>query len=243
MIKRIFNFYYRNYFLTLFSFSQKSFSQFLKANKSKNSNKIEMELGIFRNFWDGQPNHLPFLSFRSYAEEPETFNLKLSISKIEFILENNSEESIKEGIQLLLLNEDWRSHLVASIALLSLKQATRESLLSYFWQRVSKGSWVSPQIMVTLSYSDVDFIAKGKKILSEDFKIDYADLSAIDHHVSRGGTPKSVAGKKVLASLDYLLNDVVNDTFDNDAGGSICKGWKENLDESIRQNKFKPEQF
>ncbi len=202
-----------------------------------------MELGIFRNFWDGQPNHLPFLSLRSYPDEPKEFNLKLSISKLESILESNSEESIKESIQLLLLNEDWRSHLVASIALLTLKQASRKNLTSYFWQRINNGSWVSPQIVVTLSFSDVEFKVKSKKILDNDFKINYSYLPEIEHHVSRGGTPKSITEKKIIASLDYLLNGIVNDTPENDAGGSICKGWKENLDKLIEENIFKLEQF
>ena len=202
-----------------------------------------MELGIFRNFWDGQPNHLPFLSLRSYTDEPKEFNLKLSISKLEFILENSSEESIKESIKLLLSYEDWRLHLIASIALLNLRQTTRENLIPYFWERITKGSWVSPQMTVTLSFSDIQFKEKSKKILSEGLKINYFDLPAIEHHVSRGGTPKSIAEKKVIASLDYLLNNVVNDSSDNDGGGSICKGWKENLDELIQENKLKVGQF
>ncbi|RKR08778.1 hypothetical protein C8C82_0662 [Flavobacterium sp. 81] len=178
-----------------------------------------MELGIFKNFWDGQPNHLPFLNLISYAEEPKEFNLKLSISKLESILENSSEESIIESIKLLLEYEDWRLHLVASMALLNLKQTTRKNITSYFWQRINKGSWISPQILVTLSFSDTEFKEKSKKILSESVKIDYSVLSEIEHHVSRGGTPKSIAEKKIIASLDYLLNDIINDSSDNDAGG------------------------
>ena len=202
-----------------------------------------MELGIFKNFWDGQPNHLPFLSLRSYADEPKEFNLKLSISKLEFILENNSEESIKESIKLILSYEDWRLHLIASMTLLSLRQTARESLTFYFWERINKGSWVSPQIMVTLSFSDIEFKEKSKKILSEGFKINYTNLSEIEHHVSRGGTPRNIAEKKIIASLDYLINDIVKDTDDNDFGGSISKSWKENLEQLIQQNKFKAEQF
>lgn len=202
-----------------------------------------MELGIFKNFWDGQPNHLPFLSLVSFAEESKDFSLKLSISKLEFILENSSEELITNSIKLLLSYEDWRLHLIASMALLNLRQSTRKNLAPYFWERINKGSWVSPQIMVTLSFTDVEFKEKSKKILSEGLKINYSDLSEIEHHVSRGGTPKNIAEKKIIASLDYLLNDIVNDTSDNDGGGSICKSWKEKLEQLIQQNKFKLEQF
>ncbi|OOV16119.1 hypothetical protein [Flavobacterium sp. LM4] len=202
-----------------------------------------MELGIFKKFWDGQPNHLPFLSLRSYADEPKEFNLNLSISKLEFILENNSEESIKESIKLILSHEDWRLHLIASMTLLTLRQTTRENLTPYFWERINKGSWVSPQIMVALSLTDIEFKEKSKKILSEGLKINYSDLPEIEHHVFRGGTPRNIAEKKIIASLDYLINDIVNDTHDNDAGGSICKSWKENLEQLILQNKFKLQQF
>ncbi|WP_124019451.1 hypothetical protein [Flavobacterium hydrophilum] len=68
-------------------------------------------------------------------------------------------------------------------------------------------------------------------------------MPEVKHHVSRGGTPRNIAEKKIIASLDYLINDIVNDTHDNDTGGSICKSWKENLKQLILQNKFKLQQF
>lgn len=202
-----------------------------------------MELGVYRNFWDGQPNHLPFLSFRNFSDEPKEFNLKLSIAKLETILSENTEFNVKNNIKLLLENEDWRLHIVASIVLLMLKKDNNQDLIDLFWLRIKNGSWVSPQILVTLSYSDLNFKDKSRKILNDGLNINYTKLSPIEHHSARGGTPKSMAEKKVLASIDYLLNGIVNDNSETDAGGSISKSWKENLESLIYQNNFKIGQF
>ncbi|MCL9806891.1 hypothetical protein NAT51_15250 [Flavobacterium amniphilum] len=199
-----------------------------------------MELGIYRNFWDGQPNHLPFLSFRSSSDEPKEFNLKLSITKLEAILRKNPVSIVKKDLQLLLNDENWRLHIVASIVLLMLKKENSQDISDLFWQRIEKGSWVSPQILVSLSYSDFNFENRSKQILNDGININYAALSPIEHHSARGGTTKRMAGKKVLAAIDYLVNGIVNDTPETDCGGSICKSWKESID---NQNNFKTGQF
>ncbi|MFB9080288.1 hypothetical protein ACFFLS_11655 [Flavobacterium procerum] len=199
-----------------------------------------MDLGVFNDFWDGKPNHLPLLSLIELpGDENQSFNLKWSLFKLEAILKANTQEAINEGIKSLLEQEDWRLHLVAATSLLSLKQSKRENLNVLFWERLTRGSWVSPQILVALSISDTSFKTKGEKILLEGFTINYSQMSAIEHHVSRGGVPTTVSEKKVEAALNYLLNDTINNDDDNDSGGSIAQNWKERLDELITENKFK----
>ena len=202
-----------------------------------------MEIGIYRKFWDGQPNHLPFLSLRNYTDEPKEFNLKLSITKLERILSENSESNVKNDIKLLLDNEDWRLHIVASIVLLILKKDNAQDIIDLFWFRIKNGSWVSPQILVVLYYSDLNFKDKCRQILNDGLNINYVELNPIAHHSERGGTPKSIAEKKVLASIDYLLNGIVNDTSKTDNGGSITKSWKENLENLNYLNYIKIGQF
>lgn len=199
-----------------------------------------MDLGIFKDFWDGNPNHLPFLSLVELpGDETQSFNLRLSISKLEAILQSNSEHEIKQGIKLLLDQEDWRFHLVASISLLLIKESRRGDLFDLIWERLSKGSWVSPQLLVVLSMSDKSFIFKGEKILAEGFHIIYPKLSAVDHHVSRGGLPATISEKKVIAAINYLINDIIEDNEDNDYGGSLAQNWEEKLHELIIKNKLR----
>ncbi|OHT47275.1 hypothetical protein [Flavobacterium tructae] len=202
-----------------------------------------MNLGIFKDFWDGHPNHLPFLSLVELtSDESQSFNLKLSFSKLEAILETNSEQKISDGIRLLLEQENWRAHLVASVSLLLISQAKRDRLINLYWERLSRGSWVSPQILTSLSRCDTSFNTKGEKILTEGFTINYASLSSIDHHVLRGGVPTTVSEKKIIAAVNYLLNNIINDNddnYDNDSGGSIAKNWKEKLTELIKENRVK----
>lgn len=203
-----------------------------------------MDLGIFTVFWDGKPNHLPFLSLVELpGDESQSFNLKLSISKLETIIGVNSEETIKQSINLLLKQEDWRLHLVALMSLLLLEELKRESLIVLFWERLSRGSWVSPQLLVALSMSDVNFKTKADKILIEGFVINYSQLSAIDHHVSRGGVSITTSEEKVITVIDYLLNGVINDNANNDYGGSIAQNWKQRLDELIEEGRFKIAHF
>lgn len=199
-----------------------------------------MDLGIFKDFWDGKPNHLPFLSLVELpGDETQSFNLHLSISKLEDILQSNSEEAIIEGLKLLLEQEDWRLHLVASVSILLIKESKRGDLINLIWKRLSQGSWVSPQLLVVLSISDNSFIFKGEKIIAEGFQVNYSKLSAVDHHVSRGGVPASISEKKVEAAINYLINDVIEDNSDNDYGGSLVRNWEERLHELIEENRFK----
>ena len=202
-----------------------------------------MELGIFKSVWDGQPNHLPLLNLYEMDQEQAEFNLTQSITKLDFILTSNSPRSIQESIMFLLESVDWRPHLVATLSFLALRPSERGGLLPLFWGVLSRGTWVSPQILVALSVSDSEFKIKGERILVEGFKINYPRLSPVDHHVSRGGTPSTVSERKIIAAVDFLLNGVVKDTADNDAGGSIAKNWKERLEELVAQNKFKLGQY
>jgi hypothetical protein len=202
-----------------------------------------MELGIFNSFWDGQPNHLPFLNLLDWGEENKDWNLGLSIKKLSKILETNPENTIAEGITQLLRNEDWRSHLIASVSLLVIKPSKRNNLVGIYWERLSKGSWVSPQILVALSIADEDFKIKGEKILANGLKIDHSKLTSIEHHILRGGTGATVSERKIIAATDYLLNGVVNDTNDSDSGGSISRDWKERLLKLIDTGKLSVDEF
>ncbi len=119
-------------------------------------------LGIFNEFWDGvHPHHLPFL------HPHDSPNLTISLQRLNAILEKNSESSILEGTRHLLADHNWRTHLVACFVLLRLSPQTRSALFDSFWERLTLGSWVSPQISVVLSLMDRDFKMKGEKVLRD----------------------------------------------------------------------------
>lgn len=199
-----------------------------------------MDLGIYKSFWDGHPNHLPFLNLLESGDAPKEWNLDISLSKLYTITESSSKESIHRSIELLLESENWRTHLVAVLTMLAVEPALCEDhIIGLFWERLSKGSWVSSQILVALSLIDREFEAKARQLVMEGFKVSYSKLPPVDHHVARGGIPSSIAEKKVKAAIDYLLNGIVNDTYDSDCGGSIARNWQENLMRLIEQGKIK----
>ena len=190
-----------------------------------------MEFGIFNSFWDKYPNHLPFLNLMESDDDPKEWNLQTSISKLYSILNSSSNEEVSEGLNLLLQSEDWRPHLIASVSLLAIDVAKRDGFIDTLWNRLFRGSWISPQILVVLSLIDRDFTFKAEKILTEGFKVNYINISPIEHHVSRGGTSERPANGKVIAAIHYLLDKTLKVSIDCDLGGALTKEWSESLSE------------
>ena len=198
-----------------------------------------MEFGVFNNFWDEHPNHLPFLNLRESKDDPKEWNLQTSIAKLYSIQKSHSDEDINEGIRQLIKSEDWRPHIVASISILSFDSIRRDEFIGMLWDRLSRGSWTSPQILVVLSIIDKDFKSKANKIISDGFTVDYSQLTSIEHHVSRGGTGTKAASAKVVAVIDFILNKTVTDNIDSDQGASIAKRWAERLNKLINEGKIR----
>jgi hypothetical protein len=198
-----------------------------------------MEFGVFNNFWDGHPNHLPFLNLRESKGDPKEWNLATSISKLYSILNSHSDLDVNEGIRQLIKSEDWRPHIVALISILSFDSQRRNEFIDLLWDRLSNGSWTSPQILVVLSIIDTDFKSKATKITTEGFTVNYSQLTSIEHHVSRGGTNTKDAIGKVVAVINFILNNIETDTADSDQGASIAKHWTDRLNELIDKGKIK----
>jgi hypothetical protein len=202
-----------------------------------------MEFGVFNSFWDGHPNHLPFLNLRESKDDPKEWNLQTSIAKLYSILKSHSDGNINEGIRQLIKSDDWRPHIVASISILSFDSQRRNEFIDLLWERLSRGSWTSPQILVVLSIIDKDFISKASKIVSEGFAVNYSQLTPIEHHVSRGGTSIKEASAKVVAVIYFLLNKIMTDSVDSEQGASIAKNWTESLTKLIDEGKIRVGQF
>ncbi|WP_417559023.1 hypothetical protein [Mesoflavibacter zeaxanthinifaciens] len=195
--------------------------------------------GVFNDFWNGHPNHLPLMNLYDIPNPPKEWNLTKSIDRLDNIVSKNSINDIIDGIRLLLKNEDWRPHLVAALATLKIDKNRQSELKTDLWNRLKTGSWVSPQILVILSIIDSEFDFKAKEICENGFKITYSEMPMHEHHSARGPAGIGVDNKKVVASTEYLLNGVIIDSMENDNGGSLAKNWKENLLGLIENNKFK----
>lgn len=68
-----------------------------------------------------------------------------------------------EGEICTLLSEaDWRSHLIAGVALAISEHGTKPKLVQALWSALDVGSWVSPQLAVCLECIDPDFSLQAK---------------------------------------------------------------------------------
>lgn len=195
--------------------------------------------GVFNDFWNGHPNHLPFMNLYDIPNPPKEWNLTKSIERLDYVISSNSSSEIVDGIRLLLIDDDWRPHLVAALATLKIEKKLKTEIKTDLWNRLKSGSWASPQILVILSIIDPEFNDIAKEICKNGFKITYSEMPMHEHHSKRGPAGISVDNKKVIASTEYLLNGVITDSIENDNGGSLAKNWKKNLLELIENNKFK----
>lgn len=189
----------------------------------------EMNFGIFNTFWDEHPHHLSFLNFSESAFDEKEWNLQISINKLSTILGSGSKEELEEGIDLLLLDLNWRCHLVAIVALLTSNIIDRKRFISSLWNLLNRGSWVSPQILVALSIIDKNFTNKAERLLADDFNIQFENVSAIEHLVFQGGGTVGSAKVKVIGAICFLLGKPFSEENDPGGGGAIAKGWLERL--------------
>ncbi|WP_346883254.1 hypothetical protein [uncultured Algibacter sp.] len=188
----------------------------------------ELDFGIFKDFWNGHPNHLPLMGLNNDNNQPAEWNLNKSLERLDLICDNNDQELIINGIHKLLNNQDWRPHLVAILVSFKLTPTEQIKLIPELWTRLEKGSWISPQILSVLSIIDNEFELKAKEILNNGFKVNYSPMGMAEHHSARGPEGSKEASEKVTSSINSLLENQ-NDDF----------GWKGKLIKLIENKKFK----
>jgi len=188
-----------------------------------------LKFGIFNKFWDNQPNYLPLLNLRINLGKTKTFNLGKSIRLIDNILSKNSTAKIIEDTKLLLFDIDWRPHLVAFIVILKLNETEQRQFINVLWKRLCQGTWVSPQLLVTLSQIDPNFNVKTTKLLEEDgyIKLCKSTLSVKEFEEKKFNHDVTV--NKILNSISYLSQGTYDQSLNDDNGGSITEDWSQGL--------------
>lgn len=199
----------------------------------------KLNYGVFGEFWDGHPNHLPFLHLREIPEPPSEFNLAKSIDILDLIISTNSEASVTSGINLLLASENWRPHLVAALAVLKINKVNQSAHVPALWDRLQHQSWVSPQILVVLSMIDPEFSRLAGDIRVQGYRVNYSSKDSLKRNLRKGPIELTADHSKLLASVQYLLKGIIVDTDENEGGGSLAKNWKNSLLQLIESGRFK----
>jgi len=195
-----------------------------------------LKLNIFDKFWDNQPNHLPLLHLRIDLSDTKTFNLGKSLRLIDTIIAGHTSEAIYGDVQVMLADANWRVHLVSFITILKLNKPDQLKYIGFLWKRLCLGTWVSPQLLVTLSKIDANFEQKAKSMLKDYdlnlFKRNYlseAELGEIKY-------TSEARDNKIFNSLRYLIAGTYQADIDDDHGGKYAKKWNEQLAELNRLN-------
>ena len=193
-----------------------------------------MKFGIFDKFWDNQPNHLPLLNLRVDLLETDIFNLGKSLKLIDEIISENQIDDIYNDTRKMLTELNWRLHLVAFITILKLDKSEQQKFIGLLWKRLCLGTWVSPQLLVTLSKTDFNFKEKAELILNDDglekFSLNYLN----EQEFSEINFKYEISNNKILNSLRYLKDGKYLTDIDDDNGAKITENWNEQLSELKR---------
>src|SRR5215472_11707362 len=73
----------------------------------------------------------------------------------------NSSDDVRRYVELMLQGRNWRPHVVGAVA--ALLSPNRPEYVSLLWQTFDYGSWVAPQLAVTLYLSDPDFRVQARQ--------------------------------------------------------------------------------
>lgn len=193
-----------------------------------------MKLGVFDSFWDNQPNHLPLLRLRTDMSEPKEFNLKKSIQLIDQILDNQTPDEIYVDLVRMLADKNWRPHLVAFVTVLKLDPPEQQKYIGHLWKCLCIGTWVSPQLLVTLSKIDFNFDEKSARILKDSGIEQFSAAYLSEGEMNERNFTYEITTNKILNTLRYLKERTYDQDIDDDNGGDIAKGWDTQLTELRR---------
>ena len=148
----------------------------------------------------------PFASaFESLENEAPAYRALLHLVGIDAA---TALSRVREAVQIpnwepyaleLLLDPNWRTHLVAGCALLYMPS---EKVLPALWQALDAGSWVAPQLAVVGYFSDAKFVERAKFRVETGCPVTPPQgLDAVERHSATG--PAGTAGRsaKNIASL------------------------------------------
>ena len=103
-------------------------------------------------------------------------------------------------VDALFLDADWRPHLVGALALLLSEDLILD--LATCWTAIDRGSWVTPQLVVTAMFRDITFAENVRSRVAARCPVsEQGDLTRIQRHVATGPARTDERSAKMMASL------------------------------------------
>lgn len=167
---------------------------------------MDEHYGIFNDFFNQTPNHLPLLNLKEIRRSNSEYNLTKSLKMIDELYEKYDKEDYKDGIVKMLSSKNWRPQLVSCFAIMKLGNLERNEYIELVWQIIKDGSWVKPQLIVLLTLIDEDFLYRAKKF--NRFVKDISNMNPLEQ-------------KKLMIKLILLRDNSLEDKSD------IAFRWRE----------------
>ena len=124
------------------------------------------------------------------------------IARIESVV--HSHPDYRRYVASMLAEENWRPHLVACIAVLVSPDKT--SFGTALWGALDSGSWVAPQLAVTLRHCDPSFVAEAKRRIAAGCPVTVPHIKVgLLRHVTTGPASPIERSSKNMAALLRLL--------------------------------------
>ena len=103
-------------------------------------------------------------------------------------------------VDRLFAGPNWRPHLVGAVAPLLVEH--RAACVPQAWQAVDAGSWVTPQLVVCLSFADREFPREARSRVESGCPVRPATgMTPLEHHVVAGPGGPIRRSAKGMASL------------------------------------------
>ena len=151
-------------------------------------------------FYPGElpvPGYLPLL----HMARPEAQNV---LRRVQQALDTPG--GVAQYIDRLLLQPDWRGHLVAAVAILM--GGRRGPFAEALWAAFDAGSWVAPQLAVTLYWVDPAFVARAKERIRQRCPVSVPEgPSPVERHVATGPAGRLGRSSKNMAALLRLMEE------------------------------------
>jgi hypothetical protein len=130
--------------------------------------------------------------------------LSLELDGAQAVIDRNAvalrEDDPRPWIETMLIDANWRPHLVACIAYFLDEHPRLDCRL--LWSAMDAGSWVTPQLAVTACYADDDFVGRACDRVARRCPVRVPiGLTPVERHVATG--PQGSAGRsaKMFVSL------------------------------------------